>query len=104
MSGPETTLPDKDAWKRAAETGERVVRASLGDKVMRRMKRGADPWDALALGFGAHKAVVEYLVAMSQPDGRSVMEANLLATVRGICRGCQWPINEDGTRYEGTPL
>ena len=103
MAKDQPPFPDKSAWKRAAEVGEQVVRDGLADKAMRRMKRGADPWDAIALGLGAHTAVVEYLVEMLRPECRSAMEANLLATVRGICRGCEGPVNEDGSPYEGTP-
>jgi len=96
-------LPEEGAWQRAAEIGERVVRDGLTDRAMRRMKRGASDWDPLALGFGAHKAAVEYLVAMARPEGRHVIEANLVATIRGVCRGFEWPVNDDNSPYESAP-
>jgi hypothetical protein len=58
-------------------------------------------WDVMALGFGAFKGTLEYLLTTSRPEGRDKLERVLLDTVRGICRGAECPIGEDGTPFEG---
>lgn len=100
MANP-TTPPDEAKWQRSCEVGEQVVRDGLFKKGARRLERGAESWDVIALGFGAHKASVEYLVAMVNPGSEDVIEAHLIAAIRGVCRGAQNPINEDGTPYMG---
>jgi hypothetical protein len=102
MSDQETiVLPDDEAWSRAAATGEMVVLEALLKKMQRRVARGADGWDVMALGFGAFKGTLEYLLTTSRPEGRDKLERVLLDTVRGICRGAECPIGEDGTPFEG---
>jgi hypothetical protein len=102
MSEQITSGPmDTEAWERATSVGYDIVHAPLAEKAMRRLNRGADIQDIMAVGFGANKATLDFLVLFPTADGLVTLERILIATVRAVCRGADCPINDDGTPFEG---
>lgn len=102
MSEQTTSQPmEPDAWERATSVGYDLVRDPLANKAARRMNRGADVQDIMAVGFGANKATLDFLTLFPTAEGRVTLERILVATVRAVCRDAECPINEDGTPFEG---
>jgi hypothetical protein len=100
MSDQETERrPSDDDWYRATEVGQRIVREVLAEKAGRRLQRGAGMWDLLAVGFGANKATIDFILLCADPKRPDAIEQILVATVRGICRDAETPINDDGTPF-----
>lgn len=100
------TLPPEEQWQRASKVGERVIRTAIQEKIMRRLQRGAHPYDALAMMFGAMTSLAQATRALSKgtPEATSVLEQNILAYVRGAIRGLDGPVNEDGSPFTGARL
>lgn len=92
---------DPEAWERATTVGYDIVRDTLADKAARRLNRGADHQDLMAVGFGANKATLDFLLLFPTAEGRVALERILVATVRGVCRDAEVPLNEDGTPFLG---
>lgn len=98
MTG-EIIRPDT-AWQRAAEAGERTVREALRGRIARRLERGDNPVNALAVLLGGLTACArEIRVAVDPDTNRAELEANVMAMVRGALRGAEGPLNEDWTHY-----
>ncbi len=92
--------PTDEEWQRAAEVGQRIVGNALAGKILRRIARGSTQALDLAVCFGALNGIVGAACAGSNPDARPLLEAHLVAIVRGVCRGLEAPVHADGTPFE----
>jgi hypothetical protein len=92
-------LPGKESFDRAAHLGEQLVKQHIAAKIMRRMKRGAEPWDWFAIMSGVFREASRLVTALSRPESRALLEQHLVATVRGAVRGAEGPLNEDGSKF-----
>jgi hypothetical protein len=86
---------------RAGEIGARTVRAALERRIRRRIERGADDRDYVALLLGALIEIAQMLAVTAKQDEKRKREAEeiVIAHVRATFRDELGPINEDGSHY-----
>ena len=87
-------------WDHYGNRGDSVVRRALTGWATN-LSVSAPAEASLAMGFGALKAVGEYLRVVANPDGIAVLEQNAMAYLRGALRGADGPILDNGKPFIG---
>ncbi len=101
MSDQTTRLMGTEAeWDTFGNLGDAAVRSALAIGATA-LPRTAPADAPLALGFGAVKAIGEYLRAIANPSGIAVLEQNALAYLRGAIRGEEGPVRDNGQPFTG---
>ncbi len=94
-------MPSEAEWDAAGNLGDVTVRQAMAKAITELSRQKAHAAAPLAVGYGALKAVGEYLRVISNPAGAGVLEQNAIAYLRGALREAGGPILDNGQPFTG---
>ena len=102
MPDPNTTAPTQAEWDECAQAADEATRVFVASLAQAALNNGKHPGVTIIIGYAALTACAEYIRAVSNPDPKAVTinEITAIAYVRGVIRGLDHPINEDGAPFK----
>ncbi len=93
--------PTETEWDAATRQGGSLVKKSVGRRVLSILEHRQNPSIATGVMFGALHEVCLMAAVGCPEQKRHVLEQHLLAIVRGVVRGLEHPVQDNGMPFRG---
>ena len=91
---------DCDEWDDMVDLGANAAMTAMGAAFRLSEAHGLSDCDkAIALAYGGVIGIIQALVCGTSPGSAGTIEQYTCALIRGIFRGADGPLNEDGTPF-----
>ena len=93
-----------EEWDALCQRAERTLRKAQAAAGLRVLKKGGSDYRMIGFAMAGIVASADLLRSMAEDGDMRVAEQMAVAYVRGILRGLDHPVHEDGSNYDGARI